>query len=83
MLFLCDELGIFAPEVCRVVLSWGSWTKTSPPSLRFFFPKDLFGCILLLSGATLVGVVFEKMSPPFLTGRCPEVIFEEVFVVSI
>ena len=60
---LCDVLGIFAPEVCRVVLSWGSWRKTSPPGLRFFLPKDLFGCNLLLSEATLVRVVLEKTSP--------------------
>ena len=83
---LCDVLGVFAPEVCRVVLSWGSWRKTSPPpSLRFFLPKDLFGCNLLLPGATLVRVVFKKKtSSPFLTSHCPEVFCEEeVFVISI
>ena len=81
---LCDVLGIFALEVCKVVLSWGSWRKTSPPSLRFFLPKDLFGCNLLLSGATLVRVVLEKTSPPFLTSHCPEVFCEEeVFGISI
>ena len=62
---LRDVLGIFAPEVCRVVLSWGSWRKNvSSPNLRFFLPKDLFGGNLLLSEATLVRVVLEKMSPP-------------------
>ena len=61
---LCDVLGIFAPEVCRVVLSWGSWRKTSPPSLRFFLPKDLFGGNLLFFEATLVRVVLEKRLPP-------------------
>ena len=50
---LCDVLGIFAPEVCRVVLSWGSWRKTSPPCLRFFFPKDLFGGCFLRGKAPL------------------------------
>ena len=82
---MCDELGIFAPEVCRVVLSWGSWRKASPPPrLRFFLPKDLFGGNLLLSEATLVRVVLEKTSPPFLTSRCPEVFCEEeVFGISI
>ena len=69
---LCDVLGVFAPEVCRVVLSWGSWRKTSPPSLRFFLPKDLFGCNLFLSGATLVRVVLEKMSPPLPNGSLLE-----------
>jgi len=74
---LCDVLGVFAPEVCRVVLLWGSWRKTSPPSLRFFLPKDLFGCNLFLSGATLIRVVLEKRLPPFLMSRCPEVFLLE------
>ena len=81
---LRDVLGIFAPEVCRVVLLWGSWRKMSPPhSLRFSLPKDLFVCNLFLSGATLVRVVLEKMSPPFQMSRCPEVFFAGVFVVSL
>ena len=61
----------------------GLLEKNVSASLRFFLPKDLFVCILFSSGATLVRVVLEKMSPPFLMSRCPEVFFAEVFVVSI
>ena len=34
-------------------LSWGSWRKTSPSCLRFFFPKDLFGGCFLRGKAPL------------------------------
>ena len=62
----------------------GLLEKNVSPSLRFFLPKDLFGGNLLLSEATLVRVVLEKMSPPFLTSRCPNVLCEEeLFGISI
>jgi len=62
----------------------GLLEKNVSPSLRFFLPKDLFGGNLLLSEATLVRVVLEKMSPPFLTSRCPNVFCEEeLFGISI
>ena len=39
---------------------------------------------MLLSEATLVRVVLEKTSPPFLTSRCPEAFYEEeVFGIPI
>ena len=39
---------------------------------------------MLLSEATLVRVVVEKMSPPFLMSRCPEAFYEEeVFGIPI
>ena len=39
---------------------------------------------MLLSEATLVRIVLEKMSPPFLTSRCPGAFYEEeVFGVPI
>ena len=80
----CDVLGIFTPEVCRVVLSWGSWRKMSPPQPSLFLAEGPFWMYFVVVRATLVRVVLEKTSPPFLTSRCPEVFCEEeVFGISI
>ena len=62
----------------------GLLEKNVSPSLRFFLPKDLFGGNLLLSEATLVRVVLEETSPPFLTSCCPEAFYEkEVFGIPM
>ena len=73
-LVLCDVLGKFVPEFCRVLLLWGSWRKTSPPhSLRFHCRRTFLYAICYLGRRSLGW--FLKKCPPLPNELLPGGIF--------